>query len=79
MGSVFVGPDGTLSVVISYKNLNQNNFWTGGWQSEWMTNVAKNGKVELEGRIRLNVHYYEDGNVQLNSNFNEKAQIQVTV
>jgi len=78
MGSVFAAPNGMMAVVISYKNLNQNNYWTGGWQSEWSTNIAKNGKASLEGRIRLNVHYYEDGNVQLNSNFDEKAEINVT-
>lgn len=77
-GSVFAAPNGMIAVVITYKNLNQNNYWTGGWQSEWTTNISKNGKVALEGRIRLNVHYYEDGNVQLDSNFNEKAEIQVT-
>jgi len=78
MGSVYAAPNGMIAVVISYKNLNQNNYWTGGWQSEWTTNIDKNGKVSLEGRIRLNVHYYEDGNVQLNSNFSEKAELNVT-
>jgi len=78
MGSVFAAPNGMVAVVISYKNLNQNNYWTGGWQSEWTTNIQKNGKQSLEGRIRLNVHYYEDGNVQLNSQFDEKAEINVT-
>ena len=79
MGSVFVAPNGMLAVVISYKNLNQNNYWTGGWQSDWATNVGSNGKAELKGRIRLQVHYYEDGNVQLNSTFSEEATIEVTV
>jgi len=78
MGSVFAAPNGMVAVVISYKNLNQNNYWTGGWQSEWTTNIQKNGKQSLEGRVRLNVHYYEDGNVQLNSQFDEKAEINIT-
>lgn len=78
MGSVFVAPNGMIAVIISFKNLNQNNYWTGGWQSEWTTNISKHGKVALTGRIRLNVHYYEDGNVQLNSSFNEKAEISIS-
>merc|ERR1712038_131482 len=78
VGSVYVSPQGQIAIVISYKNLNQNNYWTGGWQSEWTTNIQKNGKQSSEGRIRLNVHYYEDGNVQLNSNFSEKAELNVT-
>merc|ERR1711971_787785 len=55
-----------------------NNYWTGGWQSEWTLSVAKKGKAKLEGRIRLNVHYFEEGNVQLNSTFNEQADVQVS-
>jgi len=37
----------------------------------WSVKIAS-GKAELEGNIRINVHYYEDGNVQLNSNFSKK-------
>lgn len=78
MGQVFAAPNGMIAVVISYKNLNQNNYWTGGWHSDWSTNIAKNGKVQLNGKIQLQVHYYEDGNVQLNSTFKEEAQIDVS-
>jgi len=78
MGSVFVSNVGAIAIVISWKNLNQNNYWTGGWQSEWTLSIAKAGTAKLDGRIRLNVHYFEDGNVQLNSNFGEEAQLEVT-
>lgn len=78
-GSVYVSPQGQIAIVISYKNLNTNNYWTGGWQSEWTLSVAKMEKnVKIEGRIRLNVHYFEDGNVQLNSTFNEQAEVEVS-
>lgn len=78
-GSVFVSPQGQIAIVISYKNLNTNNYWTGGWQSEWTLSVGKMEKnVKIEGRIRLNVHYFEDGNVQLNSTFNEQAEVEVS-
>ena len=79
-GSVYVSPQGQIAIVISFKNLNTNNYWTGGWQSEWTLSVNKEDKnVKIEGRIRLNVHYFEDGNVQLNSTFNEQAEVEVTV
>jgi len=78
VGSVYVSPQGQIAIVISYKNLNQNNYWTGGWQSEWTLNVSKSGTTKLEGRIRINVHYFEDGNVQLNSTFNEQGEVDVS-
>ena len=79
VGSVYVSPQGQIAIVISFKNLNQNNYWTGGWQSEWTLSVNKKGSTKLEGRIRINVHYFEDGNVQLNSTFNEQGEVDVSV
>lgn len=79
VGSVYVSPQGQIAIVISFKNLNQNNYWTGGWQSEWTLSVNKKGSAKLEGRIRINVHYFEDGNVQLNSTFNEQGEVDVSV
>merc|ERR1712154_609896 len=77
-GSVYVSPQGQMGIVISFKNLNPNNYWTGGWQSEWTLSVNKKGSTKLEGRIRINVHYYEDGNVQLNSTFNEQGEVDIS-
>merc|ERR1712154_285371 len=77
-GSVYVSPQGQIAIVISFKNLNPNNYWIGGWQSEWTLSVNKKGSTKLEGRIRINVHYYEDGNVQLNSTFNEQGEVDVS-
>lgn len=37
-----------------------NAFWTGRWRSTWSFDDNK-----LTGTISVNVHYYEDGNVQL--------------
>lgn len=77
MGSVYVSANGKLAIVISFKNLNKSNYWTGGWQSEWTLSVSQTGETKLEGRIRLNVHYYEDGNVQLNSTLNEGCDVRI--
>ena len=43
-----------------------------------MTNINSKGLTKLEGRIRINAHYFEEGNVQLNSTFNENDEINVT-
>ena len=34
----------------------------GRWRSVWK---VSNGGNDITGRIRVNVHYFEDGNVQL--------------
>nr|CAG8446623.1 15910_t:CDS:2 [Entrophospora candida]CAG8449299.1 142_t:CDS:2 [Entrophospora candida] len=36
----------------------------GRWQSTWIISPESN---ELKGTVKVNVHYYEDGNVQLNA------------
>ncbi|WVW82889.1 hypothetical protein I302_104902 [Kwoniella bestiolae CBS 10118] len=41
---------------------NPNNFWTGRWRTKWVVDKAS-GKVD--GDINVDVHYYEQGNVQL--------------
>jgi len=78
VGFVYGSAQGQIAIVIAFTNLNLGNYWTGGWQSEWTFNVSNKKTTPLEGRIRLNVHYYEDGNVQLNSVFNEKAEVDVS-
>ncbi|EAL22672.1 hypothetical protein CNBB1210 [Cryptococcus deneoformans B-3501A] len=53
----------TLEVVGN--RYNPSNFWTGRWRTRWVVDQAA-GKVN--GIINVNVHYYEQGNVQLATN-----------
>ncbi|KAI8855283.1 F-actin-capping protein subunit alpha [Chytridium lagenaria] len=62
--SVFCGDGGVLHIVVVDNKYNPNNFWNGRWRSKWTASV---GSTELKGEIKVNVHYYEDGNVQLNT------------
>ncbi|OMJ20511.1 F-actin-capping protein subunit alpha-1 [Smittium culicis] len=39
------------------------NFYNGRWQATWVFDSATN---TLTGHLKINIHYYEDGNVQLN-------------
>lgn len=54
--------DGSIIIAVSSARFNSNNFWNGRWRSVW---TLKGGN--LNGHYRIVVHYYEDGNVQLNA------------
>lgn len=42
------------------------NYCNGRWRSEWTLNFSPGGGAgDLKGLLRVQVHYYEDGNVQL--------------
>jgi len=59
------GRNNIVTVCISSAKFNPNNFWNGRWRSVWTCKFGSGGPVEITGRLRVNVHYYEDGNVQL--------------
>jgi len=64
------GKDGQVIVCISSQRFNPQNFWNGRWRSTW---TFKDG--ELTGHFKIVVHYYEDGNVQLNTNSVQKTTV----
>jgi capping protein alpha len=70
VAAVYGQDDGTLVVCISGANVNLSNFWTGGWKAEY---TIKGG--QLKGEIKTNVHYFEDGNVQLHAEKKGTAKI----
>jgi capping protein alpha len=76
-GLVFGSDNGRLTVCISAKNMNLSNYWTGGWRALYTISVSSSGQSELKGSVKLNVHYFEDGNVQLHSTFDKQANVNV--
>lgn len=58
--------DNVVYVLIIGQRLNNENFYTGQWSSIY---AIKNG--EISGDIKVDIHYYEDGNVRLN--FDDKV------
>jgi len=62
-----------LTICISSSRFNSANFWNGRWRSAWTASFKSGGTVTFNGTIKLNVHYYEDGNVQLSSNFTKNT------
>ncbi|KAI0795293.1 F-actin-capping protein subunit alpha [Irpex lacteus] len=69
--------DGVVSVFPTHGNVNKyviqvvankynpSNFWSGRWRSEYIVDLEAR---TLAGKILVNVHYYEQGNVQLSTN-----------
>lgn len=63
-GVVSVGTDGGYSVVIVGEKLNDSNYYNGRWVGVYNVNGDK-----IDADIRVKIHYYEDGNVILNSGY----------
>lgn len=58
--------DGALAVAIRGDKVNLRNFYAGGWASTWTAAVDGAGYA-VSGAVRVRAHYFEDGNVQLQS------------
>eukprot|EP01096_Ripella_sp_DP13-Kostka_P003912 TRINITY_DN15908_c0_g1_i1.p2 TRINITY_DN15908_c0_g1~~TRINITY_DN15908_c0_g1_i1.p2 ORF type:complete len:318 (+),score=160.46 TRINITY_DN15908_c0_g1_i1:94-954(+) len=68
--------DHQIRICISASKFNPNSFWTGRWRSDWAcTFKPGSGQIKIEGLIKINVHYYEDGNVQLSSETKKSIQV----
>ncbi|KAI0243482.1 F-actin-capping protein subunit alpha [Massospora cicadina] len=72
LGSTF-STEGGYAVTIIGTKLNKKNFWNGRVKSNWEVNPLTG---ELLGTIHARVHYYEEGNVQLNSSRDYKATLE---
>ncbi|XP_055609018.1 F-actin-capping protein subunit alpha [Uranotaenia lowii] len=70
----------TLHVCIEDHQFQPKNFWNGRWRSVWSISfpVSGGGTAELKGSLKLQVHYYEDGNVQLVSSKEFREQVVIT-
>ena len=54
------------------------NYRNGRWRSIWTVLVSGN-QAEVSGVLKVQVHYYEDGNVQLVSSKDVKEAISSSV
>ena len=65
---------GKIIVCMQSSKYNPNNFWNGRWRAVYHCTVGAGG-VEVRGNIKIQVHYYEDGNVQLNTDTNKNFKV----
>ncbi|KAJ0353046.1 F-actin-capping protein subunit alpha [Colletotrichum chrysophilum] len=54
--------DSKVAVIIVSNKYSPNNFWNGRWRSLYIYDPSSES---LEGSVKVDVHYYEDGNVRL--------------
>ena len=77
--------DGTtiiLNACLEGHQFQPKKYWNGRWRSIWSVTINpqdEEKQAELNGIIKLHVHYYEDGNVQLVSSRRCDQKLNVTV
>lgn len=64
--------NGNIVMVIEDHKYSPRNFWNGRWTSEWT--IPANGG-ELKGTMKVVVHYYEAGNVQVHGSKEHKEKV----
>lgn len=52
------------------------NYWNGRWRSQWIFTIS-DSTVDIKGILKVQVHYYEDGNVQLVTSKEVKETIEI--
>jgi capping protein alpha len=74
---VFGDDTGNITINVSARNINLNAYWSGAWRSVATFN-CKEKSAELAVNTRIEVHYFEDGNVQLHAALAKSPKIKVT-
>ncbi|KAF2760221.1 subunits of heterodimeric actin filament capping protein Capz [Pseudovirgaria hyperparasitica] len=54
--------DSAVAIALVANKYSPNNFWNGRWRSVYQFNPSTS---TLTGKVHVDVHYYEDGNVRL--------------
>jgi len=57
--------NGNIVVVLVSEKPNLRNYWSGRWASVWT--IKAGSAFSISGEIKVHAHYFEDGNIQLNT------------
>ncbi|XP_074036958.1 F-actin-capping protein subunit alpha [Leptinotarsa decemlineata] len=72
------GGNVVLTACIEDHQFQPKNFWNGRWRSQWSISLNGGSVAEVRGVLKVQVHYYEEGNVQLVSTKEIKESVVVT-
>jgi capping protein alpha len=74
VAAVFSPKEGSTAFTIQIvaNKYNPTNYWSGRWRSEYIVDMSTK---QLSGKVLINVHYYEQGNVQLATNHTVSLEI----
>ncbi|KAF9778669.1 F-actin-capping protein subunit alpha [Thelephora terrestris] len=72
----YQGSPTVFIIQIIANKYNPSNFWSGRWRSEYEVNLESR---LMQGSIAVNVHYYEQGNVQLSANHEVSLPLPPTI
>ncbi|KAF2745249.1 F-actin-capping protein-like protein subunit alpha-1 [Sporormia fimetaria CBS 119925] len=64
--------DSQLAILTVANKYSPSNFWNGRWRSSYVYNPSSGS---ITGTIKVDVHYYEDGNVRLLTNKDVSASV----
>ncbi|XP_018334170.1 F-actin-capping protein subunit alpha [Agrilus planipennis] len=67
-----------LTACIEDHQFQPKNYWNGRWRSVWFLTLNGSSTAELKGILKVQVHYYEEGNVQLVSSKEIKETVVVS-
>lgn len=56
--------DSTIAILLVASKYSPQNFWNGRWRSTYTLDPSSNS---VTGTIKIDVHYYEDGNVRMST------------
>jgi len=74
-GTVYADHEkGVYTICISATKAKISSFWTGAWQATYVWSI-KEKKENFRGSIKVQVHYFEDGNVQFHGAIEKKQHI----
>ncbi|PAV17001.1 F-actin capping alpha subunit [Pyrrhoderma noxium] len=65
-----------FTIQIVANKYNPQNYWSGRWRSEYKIDLDSR---RVDGKILVNVHYYEQGNVQLSTTHDSSFMIPPTI